>query len=91
VSILLGVGIMFLIIGSTPYFIKKVNGTINNQALSMYKNIKITGLSVLVLLFIGNTAGHPFQYILPVIPVMLLCIWTVFHIQKVLLKTKENG
>lgn len=69
------VGIMYLMIGSVPIFVKHLNGIIKPSVLPIYKNMTRCGLGILLLSLIALFVKEPFDKIIPVIPVMFLALW----------------
>lgn len=83
------VGISYLMMGSVPYWVKKLNGKKGQAALSTYKNMFQCGVWVLVLWCVSLFVTEPYRIVLPVLPVIILGLWMLKFIKE--LNTQMNG
>lgn len=83
---MIGVGISFLMMGSVPYWTRKLGGEMNPVAALIYRRMFLSGLMVSLLCVVALFTPSPFNMIIPVLPVMVLAIWTL-----TLIKRLSNG
>lgn len=78
------IGISFLMMGSVPYWIKRLDGKQYPMAIPTYKNMFRCGIWILILWSVSLFLPEPYSIALPVLPVLILGIWMIGFIQRLM-------
>jgi|APAga8741244001_1050109.scaffolds.fasta_scaffold07049_4 hypothetical protein len=85
-----GVGIMFLIIGSVPLLVNKLNGNIPLLAVRVYKNIRLVGIGIEVCYFVSLLFLPMYKNAISAIPVLVFTLWFLLYLEKLFPVDKDK-
>lgn len=86
-----GIGIMFLIMGSVPFWVYHMRGELKPIVLPVYKNMRRCGIGVLILSVVGVFIKEPFEQVLSVLPVLILSIWMIKYLDNMNIDIKNRS
>lgn len=78
------IGISFLMMGSVPYWIKRLDRKQEYPTVPTYKKMFHSGIWILILWVISLFLPEPYSIVLPLLPVIVLGLWMLKFIQNLM-------